>query len=145
MSSEAQRNTAPGVRYRGDRRDPRARTGTVGPSAAVADLAPPRPPGAPGPASALRPPASPRRARARRAAVGRAIARAVLIIAAGLATGLLTTLTFVLLLFAVGYLLQGTWRTGLWLLAAAPAAFASALAAGGCLFRLIRRARSRRI
>ncbi|MFF0521496.1 hypothetical protein ACQPZ8_01055 [Actinomadura nitritigenes] len=77
--------------------------------------------------------------------MGRAIARTVLIIAAGLATGLLTTLTFVLLLFAVGYLLQGTWRTGLWLLAAAPAAFASALAAGGCLFRLIRRARFRRI
>jgi hypothetical protein len=77
--------------------------------------------------------------------VGRALARTVLIVATALATALLTTLTFVLLLFAVGYLLQGTWRTGLWLLAAAPAAFASALVAGGCLFRLIRRARSHRI
>jgi hypothetical protein len=75
--------------------------------------------------------------------VGRALARTVLIIAAALAAGLLTTLTFVLLLFAVAYLLQGTWRTGLWLLAAAPAAFASALAAGGCLLRLLRRSRSR--
>jgi hypothetical protein len=142
MSSEPQRNTAPGARYRGERREPRARA-AAGPAAtaAVAGLAPPRPPGTPGAPPALRPHASPRRSR--RAAVGRALARTVLIITAALATGLLTTLTFVLLLFAVAYLLQGTWRTGLWLLAAAPAAFASALAAGGCLFRLLRRALSR--
>ncbi|MBO2464724.1 hypothetical protein, partial [Actinomadura violacea] len=86
---------------------------------------------------------SPRGPRHRRAAVARVLARAVLIVAAAAATGLLTTLTFVLLLFAVAYLLQGTWRTGLLLLAGAPAAFASALASGGCLVRLLRRTRSR--
>ncbi|MWA01543.1 hypothetical protein F8568_014375 [Actinomadura sp. LD22] len=142
MNSEPQRNTAPEARYRGERRGPRARA-AAGPAAAVAHLAPPRPPGTPGSPAALRPHASPPRPRARRAAVGRALARTVLIALAGAATGLLTALTFVLLLFAVAYLLQGTWRTGLWLLAAAPAAFASALAAGGCLFRLLRRRRSR--